>query len=265
MTAGLPAGSGAAPRPHLARRIGAGAAGAMAALGLLTTIPLPRGVHRAPSAATLAGFAGAGLLLGGAMAGLEAALAPLLPVAPRSAVLLATLAVLSGGIHLDGLADCADGLLGGRTPEERLAIMRDSRVGGFGVAAVVAVVLCEYAGLGAIGGLRLQALVVAVTASRTATALGLGISTPARADGLGHAYAVPHRAAGAAIAVVVAAAAGWELLGVRGLVTTGAALLVAPAIAALARRRVGGMTGDGFGAIAELGLAVALLCLCARR
>jgi adenosylcobinamide-GDP ribazoletransferase len=265
VTAELPAGSGAAPRPHLTRRIGAGAAGALAALGLLTAVPLPPRAHRAPSAATLTGFAGAGLLLGGALVGLEAALAPVLPVAPRSAVLLAALALLSGGIHLDGLADCADGLLGGRTPEERLAIMRDSRVGGFGVAAVVAVVLCEYAALSALGGPRLQALVVAVTASRTATALALGISVPARADGLGHAYAVPHRVPGATVAVAVAAAAGWGLLGVRGLVAVAAALIVAPAVAALARRRVGGMTGDGFGAVAELGLAVALLCLCARR
>ena len=265
MTAGLPAGSGTAPRPPVARRVGAAAAGALAALGLLTTVPLPRAAHRAPSAATLAGFAAAGLLLGGALAGLEAALAPLLPVAPRSAVLLAALALLSGGIHLDGLADCADGLLGGRTPEQRLAIMRDSRVGGFGVAAVIAVVLCEYAALSALGGPRLQALVVAVTASRAATALALGISTPARADGLGHAYAVPHRAVGAAVAVAVAAAVGWGLLGVRGLATVSATLLAAPAVASVARRRAGGMTGDGLGAVAELGLAVALLCLCARR
>ena len=265
MTAGLPAGPGTAARPPLTRRVGGAAAGALAALGLLTALPLPRPAHRAPSAATLAGFAGAGLVLGGTLAGLEAALAPVVPAGPRSAVLLAALALLSGGIHLDGLADSADGLLGGRTPEERLAIMRDSRVGGFGVAAVVAVVLCEYAALSALGGPRLQGLVVAVTASRVATALALGISTPARADGLGHAYAVPHRGAGAAVAVAVAAAAGWWLLGARGLATVGAALLVAPAVAWLARRRVGGMTGDGFGAVAELGLAVALLCLCARR
>jgi adenosylcobinamide-GDP ribazoletransferase len=143
--------------------------------------------------------------------------------------------------------------------------MRDSRVGGFGVAAVVAVVLCEYAALGAIGGLRLQALVVAVTASRAATALALGLSTPARAEGLGHAYSVPRRGAGALVAVATAAVVGGLLLGLRGLIAVAVTLLVAPAVAALARRRVGGMTGDALGAVAELGLAVALLCLCARR
>ncbi len=264
MTAELPAGPGIVPRRSAAGRLGSVAAGALAALGLLTVAPLPRLAHRPPSAATLAGFAAAGLLLGGALAGLEAALAPVLPPAPRAAVLLAALAVLSGGIHLDGLADCADGLFGGHTPEERLAIMRDSRTGGFGLAAVVLVVLVEYAALGALGGPRLQALVVAVTASRTATAVALAISTPARSEGLGHAYAVPGRAAGAAVAVVVTAAAAGLLLGPRGLIVVAATLLVAPAVAALTRRRVGGMTGDAFGAVAELGLSVALLCLCAR-
>ncbi len=264
MTAELPAGPGIVPQRSAAGRLGSVAAGALAALGLLTVAPLPRLAHRPPSAATLAGFAGAGLLLGGALAGLEAALAPVLPPAPRAALLLAALAVLSGGIHLDGLADCADGLFGGHTPEERLAIMRDSRTGGFGLAAVVLVVLVEYAALGALGGPRLQALVVAVTASRTATAVALAISVPARSEGLGHAYAVPRRAIGAVVAVAVTAAAAFLLLGGRGLIAAATTLLVAPATAALVRRRVGGMTGDAFGAVAELGLAVALLCLCAR-
>jgi adenosylcobinamide-GDP ribazoletransferase len=263
VSAPLPAGTVAGRRPSVTGRLGSGAAGAVAALGLLTVAPLPRFAHRPPSAATVAAFAAAGLLLGGAAAGVEAALAPVLPVAPRDALLLAALALFSGGMHLDGLADCADGLLGGATPEERLAIMRDSRTGGFGVAAVVVVVLAEYAALGTLGTPRLQSLVVAVTASRAAAALALGISTPAREDGLGRAYAVPHRGAGAVVAVAVAAAAGGLLLGVRGLVAVAATLLVAPAVAALCRRRVGGMTGDGFGAVAELGVAVALLCLCA--
>jgi adenosylcobinamide-GDP ribazoletransferase len=264
VTAELPAGPGIVPRRSAAGRLGSAAAGALAAFGLLTVLPLPRLAHRPPSAATLAGFAGAGLLLGASLAGLEAALAPVLPAAPRAAVLLAALAMLSGGIHLDGLADCADGLFGGRTPEERLAIMRDSRIGAFGLAAMVLVVLVEYAALGVLGGSRLQALVVAVTASRTAPAVALAISVPARIEGLGHAYAVPHRAAGAAVAVALAVAAGGLLLGARGLAAVAATLLVAPVVAALTRRRVGGMTGDASGAVAELGLAVGLLCLCAR-
>jgi adenosylcobinamide-GDP ribazoletransferase len=248
-----------------AGRVTAGLAGAAAALGLLTVVPLPRALHRRPSASTLAGFAGAGLLLGGTLAGLDAALAPLLPPAPRDAVLLAALALLTGGLHLDGLADCADGLpISGITSEQRLGVMRDSRTGAFGAAAVALVLLTDLAALGSLGVPRLPALVVAVTASRAAAALALGVSVPARSSGLGHAYSVPGRAGGAALAALAAAAAGILLLGVRGLVAVAGGLLVAPAAAAVLRRRVGGMTGDGCGAVVELGLAVALLCLCAR-
>jgi adenosylcobinamide-GDP ribazoletransferase len=264
VSAPLPAGTASAASPSRGGRLGDGLAGAVAALGLLTVAPLPRLAHRPPSASTVAAFAGAGLLLGGALAGIEAALAPVLPVAPRGAVLLAALAVLSGGMHLDGLADCADGLFGGATPERRLAIMRDSGTGGFGTAAIVLVVLTEVGALGSLGVPRLQALVVCLTASRAAPALALGISRPARAEGLAHACAVPRRGAGAAVAVAVAAGTGALLLGGRGLLAVGVTLLVAPAAAVLLRRRVGGMTGDGCGAVAELGLAVGLLCLCAR-
>jgi adenosylcobinamide-GDP ribazoletransferase len=54
---------------------------------------------------------------------------------------------VTGGLHLDGLADCADGIFGGHTPEQRLAIMRDSRIGTFGVLALVAVLLIQFAAL----------------------------------------------------------------------------------------------------------------------
>jgi adenosylcobinamide-GDP ribazoletransferase len=268
MSAPLPA-EATARRPSWwedrAGRVSAGLAGTLGALGLLTAFPLPGTAHRRPSASTLAGFAGAGLLLGGALAGVDAALAPLLPRAPRDAVLLGALALLSGGMHLDGLADCADGLLlTGATAERRLAVMRDSSTGAFGVAAVALVLLTDLASLGTLGVPRLQALVVAVTASRAAAALALGVSVPARTEGLAHACAVPGRAAAAAVAALAALVTGVLLLGVRGLVAVAAALLVAPAAAAVLRRRVGGMTGDGCGAVIEVGLTMALLCLCAR-
>jgi adenosylcobinamide-GDP ribazoletransferase len=268
VSAPLPA-EAAARRPSWwddpARRAAGGLAGALAALGLLTVLPLPRAAHRRPSASTLAAFAGAGLLLGAALAAVDAALGPLLPRAPRNAVLLGVLAVLSGGMHLDGLADCADGLMiAGATAERRLAVMRDSSTGAFGVAAVALVLLTDLAALNTLGVPRLAALPVAVTASRAAAAVALGVSVPARTEGLAHACAVPGRAAAAAVAALATGVTGVLLLGVRGLVAVAAALLVAPAAAAVLRRRVGGMTGDGCGAVIELGLTVALLCLCAR-
>jgi adenosylcobinamide-GDP ribazoletransferase len=205
------------------------------------------------------------LLLGGVVAGLEVALAPVLPVAARSAVLLGALVALSGAMHLDGLMDSTDGLFGGRDRQRRLEIMRDSRVGAYGIAAAISVVLVEYGALSALTQARPLALIAAVGLSRAASAFALGIAPPARAEGLGSVFTVPKRAVGGATALVVAAAVAVVLCGWRGAAAAGVAVVVTLGVVAVFRRRVGGMTGDGFGAVIELVLAGALLCLAAQR
>jgi len=255
MTAAAP------PTPVPARR--AVAWQALGALGFLSVLPLPRRAHGLPTAVTLAFFAPAGLLLGGLLAGLELALAPVLPVGARSAVLLAALVALSGAMHLDGLMDSADGLFGGRDRMRRLEIMRDSRVGGYGVSAAVLVLLLQYAALTAIGSQRALALLGAVAVSRAASAFALGIARPARAEGLGSVFSVGGRVAAGVIALAVAAAVAVVFSSVRGAAAAAVAALVALAVVGLFTRKVGGMTGDGFGAVVELSLAGALLCLSA--
>jgi adenosylcobinamide-GDP ribazoletransferase len=259
MTTPVAAGSSAAPA-H--RGFGWRALGA---LGFLSIVPLPARAHGMPTGVTLACFGPVGLLLGGVLAGLEVALAPVLPVAPRSAVLLAVLAALCGAMHLDGLMDSADGLFGARTRERRLEIMRDSRVGGYGMAAALLVVLMQYGALSAVAGRRPLAVLAAVGVSRAASAFALGVARPARDEGLASVYAVSHRLWAGLVAFAVAGAAAVVLCGWRGVAAGGVALLVALGVIALFRRRVGGMTGDGFGAIVELSLAGALLCLAAQR
>lgn len=236
---------------------------ALGALAFLTVVPLPRRAHGLPTAVTLACFAPAGLLIGGTLAALELAFAPVLPVAARSAVLLAVLVGLGGAMHLDGLMDSADGLFGARDPARRLEIMGDSRVGGYGVAAAAAVVLVQYAGLSAIAGARPLALLTCVGLSRAASAFALGIARPARAEGLGTVFSVPGRVAAGAVALAVAAVVTVVLDGWRGVGAAAVAVAVVVAVVAVFRRRVGGMTGDGFGAIVELSLAGGLLCLAA--
>ncbi len=236
---------------------------ALGALGFLSVLPLPRRAHGLPTAPTLAAFAPAGLLLGGVVAGLEVGLARVLPVAPRSAVLLAVLVALAGAMHLDGLMDSADGLFGGRDAARRLEIMRDSRVGGYGIAAAGVVLLVEYAALSSLAAQRPLALLSAVGLSRSASAFALGIARPARSDGLGSLFSVSGRLPAGILALAAAAAVAVALCGWRGLAAAALALGVSLVVVALFRRRVGGMTGDGFGAIVELSLAATLLCLAA--
>ena len=236
----------------------------VAAVGLLTVVPLPRRIDRRPAATTIAGFAPVGLALGGVLAAVDAGLRPVLATAPRAALLLTILAVLSGGMHLDGLMDAADGLFAGGTATRRLEIMRDSRVGAFGVAAAALLLLTQFTALAALEHGRTQAILVAIAASRVAGALTLAMAVPARSDGLGSDFAVSGRRTGAALALAAVTLVATVLVGVRGVACVGAVALAAAMVTIVFNRRVGGITGDGHGGVVELSLAVALLALAAR-
>ena len=189
-----------------------------------------------------------------------------------AALAIAVLALLTGGLHLDGLADTADGLGSRRPREEALAIMRRSDIGPFGVAALLFTVLVQITALATVapGWPDAAALAVDVVTGRIAVVLATGPGSPAaRPDGFGAlvAGATSARArvaAGATLIVVTAvtAAAAWGgYPAVRGVIAVLAGLCAGDLLRRLARRRLGGMTGDVFGAIIELSTAVVLLAL----
>ena len=189
-----------------------------------------------------------------------------------AALAMGVLALLTGGLHLDGLADTADGLGSRRPREEALAIMRRSDVGPFGVVALVFTVLVQITALATVapGWPDAGALAVAVVTGRTAVVLATGPGSPAaRPDGFGAlvAGATSARArvtAGAALLIVpaVTAAAAWGgYPAARGVIAVLAGLCAGDLLRRLARRRLGGMTGDVFGALVEVCAAVALLAL----
>jgi len=208
---------------------------------------------------------GAGI---GATAALVFLLAQLLGLADLLAGLLAVLAsvAITGALHEDGLADTADGLFGSHDREARLAIMRDSRHGSFGVLAIVLSVLLRAAALAAIGdvihgGL---ALIAAHAASRAALPGVMWALPPARADGLGATAGIP-RPAGVATAAAIGAVVTLTALGpMRGAIALCIAGLAIFAVAQFAQRRVGGHTGDILGAIEQTGEIVMLLAASAR-
>lgn len=209
-----------------------------------------------------AGAVGALLVLAGASA----------PVAAVAAV--AVPAVLTRGLHLDGLADTADGLGSGKPAEEALRIMKQSDIGPFGVITLVLVLLGQAAALAQAYGDSWQrgllASVVAATVARLAMSLAAVQGVPAaRPEGLGAAVAgtVPRDAAlwVAAATTVLAVAAGAALGGTYDAVRTGLAVpLAVGAAEPLLRhcvRRFGGVTGDVFGALAETAGTTALVVL----
>jgi adenosylcobinamide-GDP ribazoletransferase len=233
------------------------------ALGLLTRLPLPgepdlsRGAQAA-WAWPLAGLAPAALaalaiwVTSGLGAGLAAALG------------LAVAVMVTGAMHEDGLADTADGLWGGWTAERRLEIMKDSRIGTYGVIALMLSLLVRWsliAGLVGSGAL-LPVLLAAAMLSRAPMVLLMGVMDPARPGGLSRAVGQPPMQA-AGIAAGVALALSLFLVGLSALGAALAAFAVAAALGWVAQAKIGGQTGDILGASQQLAEIAALAVLAA--
>ncbi len=237
----------------------------LVALQFLTIAPSPlrRPVTSADLGRAVGYFPLVGAILGGLLVALDRLLATILPLEVSTVALLATAAILTGALHLDGFLDSCDGLLGGHTPEARLAIMRDERVGGFGVAGGILLLFFKYVALVSTWH-RAPALLLAPVLGRWGMALAVVGFPYARPEGLGRAMK-EHAGWGqvllaTAIALAVSGIAG----GVLGLA---AVLLAAAATWALARfilARLPGLTGDTYGAICEV-LEVLVLLLFAVR
>lgn len=239
----------------------------LAALGFLTALPLPSSVAPGPRdlGRSVAWFPVVGAMLGAVLAAVDGLARATVGDPAAAALVLAAAAVLTGALHLDGFADTCDGFFA-RVPtaERRLEIMRDSRVGGFGAAGVALLLLVQYSALLSVpADERGAALVVAGLLSRWTMVQAIGQFPYARAHGLGRAFkdnaGVAVYAAAAAVTVAGALAIG----GPKG----GAAALVTVVLCALAGRyaltKLPGLTGDLYGAICELTLAVILLTFAA--
>ena len=180
-----------------------------------------------------------------------------LPGGVASLLSLGATALLTGGLHEDGLADAADGLLGGRTRADALRIMRDSRVGSFGVLALGVVLGVKVVAVAALGGG--MALVAGHAAGRFWAGVLPGVLPYARAEGMAGGVAGPG-AREVAVAAVVAAAP-LLLLGGRGAVALVLSAGVAGGVGWWARRRLGGYTGDVLGAVEVLTEVAVLLAV----
>jgi adenosylcobinamide-GDP ribazoletransferase len=172
--------------------------------------------------------------------------------------------VVTGALHEDGLADMADGMAG-RTPDAAIRIMRDSRIGGYGVLALIFSVGLRVSALAALADppLVLLAMASAGAASRAAMPAVMRLLPPASTTGLA---AAAGRPAGLDVflAIVIAGAFAVVALGPAGaLVMATATLVAACGVAALARRRLGGYTGDALGAAQQAVEITGLLALVA--
>ena len=233
------------------------------ATAFFTRIPVaaPAGhVERLAAAAWAFPLVGAGI---GGIAAFAFLLVQLLGLGDWPAAVLAVLAgmALTGALHEDGLADTADGLIGGHDRDQRLAIMRDSRHGTFGVVAIVFSVMLRAAALARVGeaihaGL---ALIAAHAGSRAILPFAMRMMAPTRADGLGAAAGRPSTPLAIGLPITLAALGPGR--GLIAFVLAGAAM---SALGVLAHRRIGGYTGDVLGAFQQIGEIVMLLTAAAK-
>ncbi len=247
----------------------------LAVLRFLTIIPLPwhREVSQEEIGRAVGYFPVVGVVIGLILAGLNWLLSLFLPSMVVNALLLVSLVVITGALHLDGFVDTCDGIGGHKAPEARWQIMSDSRVGGFGIIGAVLLLLVKYVSLNSVPETLLMAtLVIMPVVSRWAVVYAIFAYPYAKPSGLGK---------------VLKQETGWLRFTLATIVTLGVAIglarwaniayfylvglvimvgiwVIVMAMAAYLKRKFSGLTGDTYGAInevAEVGVLILVLLL----
>lgn len=234
------------------------------ALGFLTTLPVPFPEGTTPEdwGRSLLHYPLVGLLLGGILAGVAPLLALIFPPGLQAALLLALWVHLTGGLHLDGLADCADGWAAAGDRERTLDVLKDPRSGPAAITVLVLTLLLKWSALLVVIGQHPWWHWIWVPMAGRGVMTALLLTTPyVNPTGLGAQFAahLPRRAA-------MVVLGGWSVLAVLLAGPAAMKILAAALVVLLLGRssllhRLGGTTGDGIGAMGELTELAALLAL----
>lgn len=252
------------------------------AIRFLTLIPLPfmppmtGKDYEQTVARAMAWFPAVGALIGLIACGAGWLAGTLWGDFARAVSVVIALAIVTAGLHLDGLSDTFDAVMSWRPRERKLEIMKDSRIGAMGALALIAVILLKVAFIAAAGADWPRAVVVATTLGRWADLHGIFFFPAAREGGLGRNFHNFTRWSDFVFAtlqmlviVMVACAIGqttrdWPTAALRGAVAIGLTLVAAHIIFTRWTRSLGGLTGDTYGAMCEIGEVVALATMSAR-
>ena len=187
---------------------------------------------------------------------------PFLPPLVAAGLAVALGLLITGALHEDGLADCADGLGGSRDREKSLEIMRDSRIGAFGSLALMISVALRWTALASLGPITgLLALFICHSGSRAAISIALQFSTYARSRGLGNSVEEGMSKTGFGITIALAAIIAAALGGLWGIIALAAGFATAALTLLWLHHRLGGYTGDGLGAMQQIAEITILILL----
>jgi len=242
----------------------------LAALQFLTTIPIPwrREVSPEELGRSVGYFPVIGLIIGLILVGLNWLFGLILPSAVVNALLIVSLVVISGALHLDGFVDTCDGIAGHKPTEDRWQVMHDSRVGGFGIVDVVLLLLVKYVSLNSIPEpLMMTALVLMPVVSRWAMVYAVFAYPYAKPSGLGKVFkqgtSWPRFTMATLIALVVVVALAL-LASLAIIFIMFLTWVMTVAMAAYFKNKFSGLTGDTYGAInefAEVGVLIFITLL----
>ena len=230
----------------------------LAAAQFLTRVPIR--LRTAPDlAAAVPWFPVVGALIGAAVGLVAAGLTEVVPSSVAAAVAIIVGLLITGAFHEDGLADTADAL-GGMTPERRREILKDSRHGSYGVAAMCATIVLRIICVASLGpAAAFAGLVAAHTLGRGAAVAAMVTGRPAPHEGLGADYTRVLSPRSAAVGVLAALAIGALISGWWVGPLALAAALGAAAVIRLAHRAFGGISGDLLGAVEQVGECLVLI------
>jgi adenosylcobinamide-GDP ribazoletransferase len=244
----------------------------LAALKFLTIIRIP--ARREASGGELGRsavyFPVVGIIIGLSLAGLNWLFGLGFPQALVNVLLIGWMVIISGGLHLDGLADTCDGIGGQKSTEARLEVMRDSRVGGFGVIGIALLLLVKYVSLNSIPvSMLTAALVIIPVISRWTMVYAIFVYPYARPSGLGTVFKKEMSGLRFTLATIVTLAVAALALGwgktpyayLSALLIMAGSLIVVVALAGYLKRKLGGLTGDTYGAFSEVTDVVILVLI----
>lgn len=227
--------------------------GFLGAVQFLTRVPLrlPAGVDHAR---IVPWFGVVGVLIGAVVGGTAAALSQLVPIAVAAACAVVVGLLITGAFHEDGLADIADAFGGGWTVERRLEILKDSRHGTYGVAALSSSIVLRVVCAASIvaPSAAVAAFVAAHGLGRVSAVAAMKTAPPATESGLGVSAASALRPAPTVVGLVAAVCGAAVVCGWWILPFAGAAIVGTTAVVVLAVRKIGGLAGDVLGAVEQV-------------
>ena len=234
------------------------------AMQFLTIIPLPFDTRcqKNDLGRSLAMFPLAGLTIGALLVGLNWLIAPWLARPLTDALLIAALAVVTGALHLDGLADVCDGLAARGSRERFLTVMKDSHTGAVGAVGITLGLLLKWQALVAVPAeVKWQALLLFPILARFGQVQTIVFARSARQEGLGSTFTNGAGVLQLLVAWIMAVAASWLLLGIGGLGVLAVVMAGTWLLKAWSHHRLGGITGDVVGCINELNEILVLILL----